>query len=173
MQGQAVTCHIGLGANLDEPIATLRTAAKRIAELRGCTNVRCSSIYRSAPQETNTPQPDYFNAVVALDTTRTAAELWHDLHALERELGRTRTRERNVARTIDIDFLLYGDNVVETPNLVLPHPRIVQRAFVLLPLIELASNIAIPGRGLARDFLDRVKHQRIEQLIGDEGWLCN
>jgi 2-amino-4-hydroxy-6-hydroxymethyldihydropteridine diphosphokinase len=159
-----VPCFVALGANLDEPVAKLKSAAWAIAELSGCSDLQASSIYRSAPQETSEAQPDYFNAVISFSTQRSAAAVWKDLQGTERSLGRARTRERNAARTIDIDFLLYGDRVVDSTNLALPHPRITQRAFVLLPLLELAPHISIPHLGAAAQFLDRVKDQRIEKL---------
>jgi 2-amino-4-hydroxy-6-hydroxymethyldihydropteridine diphosphokinase len=167
-----IKCFIGLGANLNAPTAKLQAAIRAIAALNDCTSLSASSIYRSAPQETSESQPDYFNAVVSFVTTRSADSIWHDLQAIERSLGRTRSSERNAARVIDIDFLLYGDVRSSDPKLMLPHPRIVQRAFVLLPLLELAPEIVIPGQGFARAFLDLVKHQRIERVEGDS-LLCN
>jgi 2-amino-4-hydroxy-6-hydroxymethyldihydropteridine diphosphokinase len=174
MPSNVISCYLGLGANLDEPLAKLKLAAQSIGAMRECSQLRCSSIYRSAPQETTRAQPDYFNAVVSFATTRNATSVWHELHAIEHTLGRTRAHERNSARTIDIDLLLYGDQVLSDPAHIVPHPRMTQRAFVLLPLVELAPNIAIPGHGLARDLLDAVKHQRIEKLSAREGFsLCN
>jgi 2-amino-4-hydroxy-6-hydroxymethyldihydropteridine diphosphokinase len=174
MSSNAITCYVGLGANLDEPLAKLKLATQSIGAMHGCSQLRCSSIYRSAPQETTSAQSDYFNAVVSFATARDAASIWRELHAIERRLGRTRTHERNSARTIDIDLLLYGDQVLHDPAHIVPHPRMTQRAFVLLPLVELSPNIAIPQLGLARDLLDAVKHQRIEKLSAHEGFsLCN
>ncbi len=174
MPSNVVTCYVGLGANLEAPLSKLKLAAQAIMAMPAYSRIRCSSIYRSAPQETTSEQPDYFNAVVAFDTTLTAASVWQALQTIERKLGRVRTGERNSARAIDIDFLLCGDLVVNENSLSLPHPRIAQRAFVLLPLVELAPSIVIPEKGLAREFLDAVKHQRIEKLSSHEGFsLCN
>jgi 2-amino-4-hydroxy-6-hydroxymethyldihydropteridine diphosphokinase len=173
MNAQAIVCYLGLGANLGRAVNTLCAAADAIAALPGCAELRRSSLYRSAPQETRTAQPDYYNAAITFTTTRSARSLWRDMHAIERRLGRTRGDERNAARTIDIDFLLYGDKEIASEDLLLPHPRIAQRAFVLLPLVELDPTIAIPGLGPARGYLDQVKTQRIDRIESKEWSACN
>ncbi len=173
MHGNSGVCFIGLGANLGDPVANLRAAVDAIAGIRDCVNLRCSSIYKSAPQETTKAQPDYFNAVVSFATNRDTEALWRELQSLELRLGRTRGVEKNIAREIDIDFLLHGETTSDTRALTLPHPRLTQRAFVLLPLLELAPALVIPGKGYARDFLDSVKNQRIERVEHLGGSLCS
>jgi 2-amino-4-hydroxy-6-hydroxymethyldihydropteridine diphosphokinase len=173
MTARENVCYVGLGANLGDPVARLCAAAQAIEALPGCSRTRRSSLYRSAPQETLTVQPDYFNAVVSFATERPAPSLWQDLQAIERALGRTREGGRNAARIIDIDFLLYGDTELDSATLVLPHPRIAQRAFVLRPLLELDAAIAIPGVGAAQVCLDRVATQRIDRVEHKEWHACS
>lgn len=173
MTADAIICYIGLGANLGQPIAKIGAAADAIAGLAGCSDVRRSSLYQSAPQETRTPQADYYNAVVSFVSQRSALSLWHDLQTIELALGRTREGGRNAARIIDIDFLIYGDAQLDSTTLALPHPRITQRAFVLQPLLELDATIAIPGLGAARDCLRRVSQQRIERVESKDWLTCN
>ena len=96
-------------------------------------------------------------------TKLSAHELLPALQAIEKRHGRVRTT-RNAPRTLDLDLLLYGDGILKTPDLTVPHPRIAERAFVLLPLIELAGPIDIPGRGRADLLAERVTDQRIERL---------
>ena len=117
-----------------------------------------SSFFTSAPLEAG--GPDYLNAVAAVDTTLPAAALLDHLFAIERVHGRDRCY-RNAPRTLDLDLLLYGDLVLATEELTLPHPRLHERAFVLLPLLEIAPAIAIPGRGSVRALIAGVAHQRV------------
>jgi 2-amino-4-hydroxy-6-hydroxymethyldihydropteridine diphosphokinase len=149
---------------LGDPISSVRAAAQKIASLALADNFVGSSLYISAPREIRAVQPDYINAVVTFTTNANAAEVWRELESIEVLLGRVRSGARNEARKIDIDFLLYDDLMLATPELTLPHPRIAQRAFVLLPLLELAPAIQIPGIGAAHTLLAKVQDQSIERL---------
>lgn len=150
-----VTAFVGLGANLGEPLRSLHEALAGLEGLPSTRLVRSSRIYRSAPVDAG--GPDYLNAVAELETGLAAPELLAQLQRLEQAAGRERPY-RNAPRTLDLDLLLYGDGRIASAALTVPHPRMRERAFVLLPLRELA-----PGRVDARD-LAGVAAQRIEAL---------
>jgi 2-amino-4-hydroxy-6-hydroxymethyldihydropteridine diphosphokinase len=150
-----VTAFIGLGANLGDAQQALVQALAQLARLPSTRLVRSSRIYRSAPVDAG--GPDYLNAVAELQTALTAPELLAQLQALERAAGRERPY-RNAPRTLDLDLLLYGHARIDSAALTVPHPRMHERAFVLLPLQELA-----PGRVEPRD-LAGVAGQRIAPL---------
>ena len=154
--------YIAFGANLGEPAAALELACERIAALPGTRVAARSSLYRSAPVGV-AGQPDYLNAVIAADTTLPAAELLSALLAIEHAAGRTRDYHQ-APRTLDLDLLLYGDAEINLPQLEVPHPRMHQRAFVLLPLAEIAPQATIPGHGAVADLLPGVAGQRIARL---------
>lgn len=124
---------IALGSNLGDRRAHLAYAVDRLREI--LTNVRVSSIHETAPEGVDEPQPDYLNAVVSGDTTLSPLALLQRLLAIERERGRTRPSLR-ASRTLDLDLILYGDEVINTPDLIVPHPRYKDRKFVTEPLAE-------------------------------------
>ena len=132
---EPVTAYVGLGANLGDPAAALAQAVQQLAAHPGITVTAQSSYYRTAPMDSS--GPDYTNAVVAVHTTLTAPELLACIHGIEARAGRVRPY-RNAPRTLDLDILLYGDAQVFSATLCIPHPRMWQRAFVLLPLAEIA-----------------------------------
>jgi 2-amino-4-hydroxy-6-hydroxymethyldihydropteridine diphosphokinase len=141
--------YIGLGANLPStagpPEATLAAAAARLASLG--RPLSCSSLYSTAPVGF-AEQPRFLNAVVELETARSPRELLAGLLAIERECGRDRTAGiANGPRTLDLDVLLYGDLVLSEYDLEIPHPRLAQRAFVLVPLCEIAPAVHNPRSG--------------------------
>lgn len=125
---------LGLGANLGDPVRQLRTAVERLGEIMTLDAV--SAVYRTEPVGVG-PQPDYYNLACRGRTSLSPLDLLRALLRLEAELGRERPAP-GAARTLDIDLLAYGDQVMETPELVLPHPRLHERAFVLTPLREVA-----------------------------------
>ncbi len=148
--------YIGLGANLGADLsATLTQAALHLAALPGTQVSALSSVWRSAPVDAG--GPDFLNAVVALDTLLLPIELLDALQAIELAHGRERPY-RNAPRTLDLDLLLYGEQTLDTPRLILPHPRLGERAFVLHPLLEIAPELAHLARGKAW------QAQRIERL---------
>lgn len=136
--------YVALGANLGDPLATLRWAREALVQLGTVTGV--SALYRTAPVGGPAGQPDYLNAVLRLETALAPPDLLAGLHRLEAEAGRER-RERWEARTLDLDLLLYGEEVRDTPGLTLPHPRAWDRAFVLAPLADLEPGLAHPVTG--------------------------
>ena len=157
-----VTAYVALGANLGDAEAALRRAVKALDQLPLTQVRRASSLYKTAPLDTDSvsearaPGADYFNAVVALETGLTAPALLDQLKNLESQAGRDRPY-RNAPRTLDLDLLLYGGARIESAWLTVPHPRMPLRAFVLVPLAEIA-----PDR-VSAEQLDAVKHQAIER----------
>ena len=158
----ATQAFIGLGANLGDPEAQVRRALLALAGLRGTRLVAASSLYRSAPVG-YTAQPDFVNAVAEIETRLGAQALLGELLATEARFGRVRTLP-NASRTLDLDLLLYGDRVIAEPELIVPHPRMHERAFVLAPLAEIAPDIAIPGKGRAGALLAACAGQKVEKI---------
>lgn len=164
MTADPVTAWIGVGANLGDPAAAVRSALDLLGQMAQCQLTRQSSLYRSAPVGANTEgQPDYVNAVAGLLTTLPALELLDALFAVERRFGRTRSF-RNAPRTLDLDLLLYGDEVIDMPALRIPHPRMHERAFVLLPLAEVAPTLHIPRLGSVESLLRSLDTATITRL---------
>jgi len=153
--------YVGLGSNLAHPRRQLARAMRALAMLPRTRVVGVSSNYVSAPLDCPDPQPEFVNAVAALETTLPPLGLLARLHDIERRQRRARQRQRNAPRTLDLDLLLYGRAKLHHPRLVVPHPRMDARAFVLRPLVELSPGVTIPGRGLARAKLPAVRKQRI------------
>lgn len=153
---EPVTAYLGLGANLGNPGDTLQHAVQQLARCPGVTVVAQSSHYRTAPVDSS--GPDYTNAVVAVHTTLTAPALLVCLQGIEAAAGRERPY-RNAPRTLDLDLLLYGSAHVGSAALQIPHPRMWQRAFVLLPLAEIAPEF------VTAEQLSRVDDQDIARLL--------
>lgn len=153
---------VALGANIGDPITTLRSALAELAKMEDTRLVVASSLYRTAPVGL-TNQPDFINAVAELETTLSAPNLLAALFKIEAEFGRIR-KDRNGPRSLDLDLLLYDDLKLDTPQLTLPHPRLHLRAFVLAPLAEIAPDIALPGRGTLAAWLPAVANQAIARL---------
>ena len=153
---------VGLGSNLGDPESRLRAALAALAALREVQIAAVSSFYRSAPIG-NADQPDFVNAVARLATGLTPRELLANLLDIERRYGRERSA-RNAPRTLDLDLLLYDDDTIAEPGLSVPHPRMHERAFVLAPLVEIAPDCEIPGRGRAQTLLDLCADQAIERI---------
>lgn len=163
-----ITAHVALGANLGQPQQTLRNAITALAKLPGVRLQATSSLYRTAPIGLKN-QPDFINAVVALELSGTPLpgpqQLLDELFAIEARFGRQRSVP-NAPRTLDLDLLLYDSVCCHTPTLTLPHPRMHQRAFVLAPLLEIApgGDLEIPGLGSARTLWAACANQTIERL---------
>jgi len=153
---------VALGANLDDPAAQVRAALAALADLPQTRVVAASSLYRTAPVGL-AGQPDFINAVAELRTALDPQALLDALLTTEANFGRVRA-ERNGPRTLDLDLLLYDTAVIDRPHLHVPHPRLHLRAFVVVPLAEIAPDISIPGRGTAAAWLPAVAGQRIERL---------
>jgi len=153
---------VGIGANLGDARANVLDAIERLSRLPGAALRQTSPLYRTAPIDSS--GDDYVNAVVALDTDLDAHALLQALFAIEQAHGRERPY-RNAPRTLDLDLLLYGDQVIDdAPTLIVPHPRMHERAFVLAPLADVAPDLVIPGRGAVRALRAQVADQAIERL---------
>ena len=157
----AVKAFVGLGANLGEPGTQVRRAIKALGDITATRVLAASSLYRSAPVGVG-EQPDFINAVVSVETGLSARALLGELLAIEARFGRQREFP-GAPRTLDLDLLLFGDRVIAEPGLVVPHPRMYERAFVLAPLAEIAPDAIVPGKGRAADLLAACKDQRVER----------
>jgi 2-amino-4-hydroxy-6-hydroxymethyldihydropteridine diphosphokinase len=153
---------VALGGNLDDPARHVAEALTALARLPRTRLAASSSLYRTAPVG-KLDQPDFVNAVARLETELSADELLRHLFALEARHGRVRG-EPNAPRTLDLDLLLYGEHVIDTPTLKVPHPRMHERAFVLLPLSEISPAAVIPGRGKVSELLPDVAGQNVSRL---------
>ncbi len=154
---------VGLGSNLDGPAAQVRAGLAALASLSHCVLERHSSLYRSAPMGF-TAQPEFVNAVACVHTALAAEALLQALLGIEREHGRTRAGPKGGPRTLDLDLLLYDALVCDAPGLVLPHPRLHERAFVLYPLGELCPRLVVPGRGRVGELARVCAGQRVERF---------
>ncbi len=157
-----IVAYVGLGANVGDPRRQLQAAIEELARLPGTHLVRASGFYRSAPLG-YAEQPDFLNAVVRLDTELPAEALLDLLQEIENRHGRERPFA-GAPRTLDLDLLLYGGDTIAMPCLTVPHPRMHERAFVLKPLVEIAPQATIPGRGRADVLLAGCNDQTVEKV---------
>jgi 2-amino-4-hydroxy-6-hydroxymethyldihydropteridine diphosphokinase len=153
---------IGIGANLGEPFQTVEQAIDALRTLPRTRLLARSRLYASAPHDAE--GPDYANAVARLDTSLEPEALLAALQRIEAAHGRLRSH-RHAPRTLDLDLLLYGDRVIGSPDLQVPHPRMHERAFVLRPLAEIDPGLSIPGLGPVRQWLPLVAMQRCEPAL--------
>lgn len=154
---------IGLGANLGRPKDTLEDALGALAALPNTRLLAVSPAYWTTPWGLP-DQPDFLNAVACLQTGHAPVELLKGLLAIESDLGRVRTGPRWGPRQIDLDLLLYDDLVLESAELTLPHPRMHQRAFVLVPLADLAPDLDIPGQGGVLELLESLTDEGLKSV---------
>ena len=149
------TAFVGLGGNVGDAAASVREAFVALGRLPGTRLLRASRLYRT-PAWGVTAQPDFVNAVAMIETTLVPTALLQELLRIERDAGRDRLADgsdRWGPRTLDLDLLLYGDAVIDVPGLSVPHPHMHERAFVLVPLLEIAPDARIPGRAAVADAL--------------------
>jgi 2-amino-4-hydroxy-6-hydroxymethyldihydropteridine diphosphokinase len=157
------TAYIGLGSNQGDVFESLNAALESLRSIERSTLVAVSPFYKSAPIEAS--GPDYLNAVAQIETSLEPYALLLHLLDIELMLGRKRRGgKKNAPRNVDLDLLLVDDMIIQSTPLTLPHPRLHVRAFVLRPLLDLAPDIGIAGQGPARQFLESVSDQRIEQV---------
>ena len=156
--------HIGLGGNLGDPVATLRAALNRVAQLQGVELEAVSSAYESAPVGL-ADQPPFVNAAARLITDLPLREVLDGLLAVEQELGRVRG-VRYGPRTCDLDILLAGEEIVDEPGLTVPHPRLAERRFALEPLVELDPALSLPDGRRLSTLLEAVQDQAVRRLDG-------
>lgn len=155
---------LGLGANLGDRRATLRAAAQRIREV--VSNVRVSSLYETEAWGV-TEQPPFLNAVARGRTSLSPLDLLDAMQTIENDLGRIRM-EHWGPRAIDIDILLYGTESIEEPRLVVPHPYMTQRSFVLRPLADLAAGLTLPDGSLVGELLTTIDQSGLRRVEGPE-----
>lgn len=162
MTSQApVLAYIGLGANLGDARTQVLGALAQLHTLPQTRLCAQSSLFRSAPIDAD--GDDYVNAVAQLETRLPAADLLLALQAIEQDFGRQRSYQ-NAPRTLDLDLLLYGSQTIASATLQVPHPRMTERAFVLIPLLQIDPLIQIPGRGAAHQFAPAVAGQVIQRI---------
>lgn len=163
LQNKAMTisAYIGIGANLGDARAMVEYAIEKLHNLPQTQLRQASSLFITAPIDSS--GDDYINAVAAIETNLDAQVLLEHLQALELACGRERPY-RNAPRTLDLDLLLYGQQTINTEHLTVPHPRMTERAFVLIPLLQLDPVIDIPGIGAAHQFAPAVVDQGISKL---------
>ncbi len=141
-----VIAYVGLGSNLQAPQQQIALARTSILAHPEISEIAFSSLYHSPPMGPQ-DQPDYCNAVLAIHTELSAIALLDFLQSIENQQGRVRQAQRWVARTLDLDILLYADQKIQSPRLTIPHPGMAERAFVLYPLYEIAPDLSIPALG--------------------------
>lgn len=158
-----VRCYIGLGANLTAPMAQLQRAIVALKQLPDSQLVAVSSFYGSKPMGPQ-DQPDYVNAVAAIDTRLLPEQLLDALQQIEQQQGRVRKAERWGPRTLDLDILLYGDHVISTDRLTVPHYGLREREFVLYPLYEIAPTLSLPDGTVLSSLLAQVPVNGLQKL---------
>jgi 2-amino-4-hydroxy-6-hydroxymethyldihydropteridine diphosphokinase len=146
------TVYIGIGSNLGQPLEQVRRARDALADLPGTRLMGTSPLYRN-PAIGPGDQPEYVNAVAAIETRLGPHALLDALQAIEARQGRTRGADRWQPRTVDLDLLVYGDRAISDQRLTVPHPHIHERAFVLKPLLDLAPDLDVPGLGSVASLL--------------------
>lgn len=154
--------YVGLGANIGEPRRQIEAAIAELEKLPDTNSVLASRLYRSAPVG-YPDQPDFLNAVARIDTGLDPEALLGHLQEIEKRHGRERPFA-GAPRTLDLDLLLYGEQTIASTRLTVPHPRMHERAFVLMPLLEIAPEAAIPGRGRAGELLAGCADQFVERI---------
>lgn len=161
--------YIGVGGNLHRPAYHVRLALVELGQFPMTSRIACSRLYRSRPLGPG-DQPDFINAVVRLETRLEPLALLHALTVLELRHGRERERERHWGpRILDLDLLLYGEQRMNTPDLILPHPGLHARSFVLYPLAEVAPTLMIPGHGPVQALRDRCQSPAIRLYEESDG----
>ncbi len=154
--------YIGLGSNLEAPAEQIKTALTDLQSLPATQLLKTSSLYASPPMGPQ-DQPDYINAVALLDTSLSAHELLDALQAIEQQHGRQRKRHWG-ERTLDLDILLYDQQMIEDERLSVPHPGLTQRAFVIYPLLEIAGDISIPGHSNLQAIASQCPRGALQQV---------
>jgi len=161
---------IALGSNIGDRLANLRAAYREVVNLSSDpTRIRCSSIYETSPVDSPPGVGSYLNAVMEIEFENPAIALCDSLLKIERRLGRPSNRPRNAPRIIDLDLLYAGNLTLNSPEIVIPHPRISHRRFVLEPLADIASELVLPGHTVSiRDLLMRLKTEEEVTKFAEE-----
>uniref|UniRef100_A0A486XSL1 2-amino-4-hydroxy-6-hydroxymethyldihydropteridine pyrophosphokinase n=1 Tax=Rheinheimera sp. BAL341 TaxID=1708203 RepID=A0A486XSL1_9GAMM len=158
-----VRCYIGLGANLADPVQQLEQAVAALHQLPQSRLVAVSALYGSKPMGPQ-DQPDYVNAVAAIDTTLPPEQLLDALQQIEQQQGRQRKDKRWGPRTLDLDILLYGNDIINSERLIVPHYGLKQREFVLYPLAEIAPKLSLPDGTVLSCLLAQVPLNGLQKL---------
>ena len=159
-----IRVYIGIGSNLDNPVAQVLEAVEELEMIPDTILAERSTLYSARPMGPE-DQPDYVNAVVAMDTLLSADEIHKALIRIEDLQGRVREGEKWGPRIIDLDLLLYGNSTIDTATLTVPHPGMHERDFVIIPLEEVAGNLKIPGRGNLYSLINKCKSHSLKKLI--------
>ena len=159
-----VRAYIGVGSNLENPVAQVKEAFEELGYLPDTIIFKKSSLYGCSPMGPQ-DQPPYVNAVVALDTLLSPDDLFNELVKIEDLQGRVRDGEKWGPRILDLDLLLYGKKKIKSKHLTVPHPGMHERDFVIIPLAELAGNISIPGLGKLSGLLGQCKNHSVKKLV--------
>jgi 2-amino-4-hydroxy-6-hydroxymethyldihydropteridine diphosphokinase len=160
-----IDIYVGLGSNLNRPIEQVKQASIALSKHPHLFETTCSSLYSSPPMGPQ-DQPDYINAVVAAKTDLSAIDLLRALQEIENDFGRTREGERWGARILDLDLLLYADQEINIPDLIVPHSGMSSRSFVMYPLAEIAPEyLVIPGKSSVKSLLSTCPLDGLEKLV--------
>lgn len=162
MRENMAIAYLSLGSNLGDRLKQLRDAARLIESFKGIKIEKISSVYETEPVG-NVPQENFYNLVIKIKTDLLPYRLLEIAQIVERQFGRKR-EARWGPRTLDIDILLYDSVVINEKDLIIPHPEMCNRAFVLVPLLEIEPDLKMPGGNPPRHFLDRVKDQGIKKI---------
>ncbi|WP_455200786.1 2-amino-4-hydroxy-6-hydroxymethyldihydropteridine diphosphokinase [Kaarinaea lacus] len=157
------TVYLGLGSNLSDPVQQVIRGCAEIAALNQVQLIKTSSLYQSPPMGP-ADQPDYINAVAEIATSLVPDELLVELQAIENKHGRVRTGQRWSARTLDLDILLFGEKIINSEDLVIPHLGLYERAFVLYPLLEIAPELVVPGHGAVSKLVQNCERGGLKML---------
>ena len=156
--------YIGIGSNLADPLEQVKQAIKHLQGLKQSSFLNSSSLYVSQPMGPE-DQPDYINAAVSLSTRLPPLALLDQLQGIEANHGRVRNGQRWGPRTLDLDVLIYGENIINSERLVIPHPGLHERAFVLYPLHEINPELIIPGRASLAELIEHCPLGGLEKII--------
>jgi 2-amino-4-hydroxy-6-hydroxymethyldihydropteridine diphosphokinase len=159
-----VRVYVGLGSNLEDPVAQVLEAVEELEMIPDSILVQRSSLYRGKPMGP-ADQPDYVNAVVAMDTLLSAGDFLQALTRIEDLQGRERAGEKWGPRIIDLDLLMYGKQKINTPDLTVPHPGMHERDFVIVPLAEVAGDVNIPGQGRLTQLINNCENHSLRKLV--------
>jgi 2-amino-4-hydroxy-6-hydroxymethyldihydropteridine diphosphokinase len=159
-----VRVYVGLGSNLEDPVAQVLEAVEELEMIPDSILVSRSSLYRGKPMGV-ADQPDYVNAVVAMDTLLSAENFLQELTRIEDLQGRVRDGDKWGPRIIDLDLLMYGKQKINTPDLTVPHPGMHERDFVIIPLSELAGDVNIPGQGRLTALINKCENHSLRKLV--------
>lgn len=163
MTAEYVQAFIGLGSNLDCPVTHVRAAFSELEKIKGAELITNSSLYKSKPLG-DVDQPDYINAVAKIKTNLSALQLLDALQEIENAHGRVREAERWGPRTLDLDLLLFADEIITSQRLTVPHSELSKREFVLYPLYEIAPELAVPGQCSLQDLLDKCPQRTLQRM---------